>query len=361
MVGLFLFKENDRMKISVCLIVKNEESQLERALTSIPIGCEVIIVDTGSNDRTVEVATRLGAKVYSYEWNNHFGEARNASIQHATGDHIFIMDADEQLPGDWELTLRYHLKQFPNQPATVLIHNITEGETTAHYAVRLFPNNGDYLFKGRVHEQLYYGEEAADFIRSSVKINHYGYSHEQYMTKGKFERYVRLYKEELTHQPKDGYMLYQLGKLYYSVKQYNEAYETLIESVSLQQYERFYYPPMLVILGYSMKEMNCSSHAYELLAPFAHMYLKFPDMQFLLGMLAMETGQLDQIEYHFKQALSIGDTDYYTTVVGCGSFRAAHNLAVFYEVTGKTEKAQTYYNLAAEQNFVPSISRLKEI
>lgn len=349
------------MKISVCLIVKNEESQLNRALDSIPSGSEIVIVDTGSTDCTVKIATKSGAKVYTYEWNDNFADARNVSIRQATGDYIFIMDADEQLASDWETTTKQHLREFPNQPASVLIYNITERELTAHHAVRLFPNNGQYMFQGRVHEQLYCGDEPAEFVQSSIKMNHYGYSQEQFITKGKFERYIHLYKEELKHNSNDGYMLYQLGKLYYSVKQYKEAYEPLAASVSLQQFERFYYPPMLVMLGYTLKELNRSKQAYELLEPLTHKYPKFPDLAFLLGMLVMETGQIDRIERHFKQALRIGDTDRYTTVVGCGSYRAAHNLGVYYEVTGQKEESRKYYSMAAQQNFEPSLTRLKEL
>lgn len=349
------------MKISVCMIVKNEESQLKRALASIPGDCEIVVIDTGSNDQTVELAEQLGAKVYAYEWSDHFAEARNASIRHATGDYILIMDADEELPDDWESAVRIHLERFPNQAATVQIHNITEGEITAHHAVRLFPNNGQYAFQGRVHEKLYCGSEPAQAVLSTIRIYHYGYSEEQYITKGKFERYIRLYQEELAQNPNDGYMLYQLGKLYYSVKQYKDAYEPLSAAVSLQQFERFYYPPLLVIFGYTLKELNLSRHAYELLEPLAPLFPKFPDLPFLLGMLAMETGQIQQIERHFKEALSIGDTDRYTTVVGCGSFRAAHNLGVYYEVTGKLAEARKHYELAAKQNFGPSSRRLEEL
>ncbi|WP_239615872.1 tetratricopeptide repeat-containing glycosyltransferase family 2 protein [Cohnella mopanensis] len=348
------------MKISVCMIVKNEELQLGRALTSIPISCEVIIVDTGSTDRTIAIARETGARVYEYEWRHHFADARNFSVKQATGDYIFIMDADEQLFENWECAVNEHLARFPDQASAVMIHNITEGDLTVHHGVRLFPNNGKYVFRGNVHEQLYNEEELAQPIHSAIKLNHYGYSKEQYESKGKFERYVHLYREALIQDPNNGYMLYQLGKLYYSLNQFKEAYEPLSAAVMQQQFDRLYYPPLLVMFGYTLKELNNSNQAYELLLPLASKYPKFPDLYFQLGILAMETGRFNQIESHYKQALAIGDTDRYTTVCGCGSYRAAHNLGVFYEVSGRIKEACEYYKLAAVQQFQPSIQRLTE-
>lgn len=349
------------MKISICMIVKNEEQQLSRALSSIPSGCEIVVVDTGSSDRTIEIAMEFGASVHQYKWDDHFANARNASIMHATGEYIFIMDADEQISEDWKLAIQKHLELFPDQASTALIHNITEGELTAHHSVRLFPNNGKYEFRGNVHEQLFCGDEPAKAIRSAIRINHYGYSQEQYTSKGKFERYVHLYNQALAQNPEDGYMLYQLGKLYYSLKRYTEAYEPLASAVLLQQFDRFYYPPLLVMFGYTLKELNNSEQAYELLVPMLSMYPKFPDLPFQLGVLAMEAGRIDQIAPHFERALAIGETDGYTTVIGCGSYRAAHNLGVYYEITGRTKEAREYYAFAAERHFEPSLQRLAEL
>ncbi len=84
--------------ISLCMIVKNEEKNLERCLSSYaPLMDEIIVVDTGSTDRTKEIAARFTDKIYNFEWINDFSAARNFSFEKATCDYIFSADADEVL------------------------------------------------------------------------------------------------------------------------------------------------------------------------------------------------------------------------------------------------------------------------
>ena len=83
-------------EISLCMIVKNEEEYLPRCLENIKdIVDEIIIVDTGSTDKTVEIAKSYGAKVYYFKWNNNFSEARNVSLKYATKDWILILNVDD--------------------------------------------------------------------------------------------------------------------------------------------------------------------------------------------------------------------------------------------------------------------------
>ena len=89
---------NRKPRLSVCMIVKNEERFLGQCLASVKdIADELIVIDTGSTDRTVEIAREHGAQVGHFEWCNDFAAARNASIAPATGDWILFLDADEEL------------------------------------------------------------------------------------------------------------------------------------------------------------------------------------------------------------------------------------------------------------------------
>ena len=87
-----------RNEVSLCMIVKNEENYLPNCLNSIKdIVDEIIVVDTGSTDKTVDIAKSFGAKVYYFPWRNNFSEARNESLKYATKDWILILDADDEL------------------------------------------------------------------------------------------------------------------------------------------------------------------------------------------------------------------------------------------------------------------------
>ena len=101
------------MQISSCLIVKNEAENIARCLESIKsISDEIIVVDTGSTDNTVEIAKSYGARIYFYEWDNNFSNARNFALEKATGDWIIFLDADEYFEENTPKELKNVLKHM---------------------------------------------------------------------------------------------------------------------------------------------------------------------------------------------------------------------------------------------------------
>jgi radical SAM superfamily enzyme YgiQ (UPF0313 family)/glycosyltransferase involved in cell wall biosynthesis/ADP-heptose:LPS heptosyltransferase/predicted O-methyltransferase YrrM len=166
---------HNRASLSLCMIVKNEEQYLPRCLHSIaPVVDEMIIVDTGSTDRTKNIAVAYGAKLYDFSWNDDFSEARNASLAKASGDWIFVLDADELVsPLDYpalENILRK--KKAVRTGYSLITRNYTEvfgvegwsaneGKYEREAAgngwlpskkVRLFPNDPRIRFENPVHE-----------------------------------------------------------------------------------------------------------------------------------------------------------------------------------------------------------------
>ncbi|MDA3835613.1 MAG: glycosyltransferase, partial [Spirochaetales bacterium] len=159
--------------LSLCMIVKDEEKWLAQCLSSVAsIVQEIIIVDTGSMDNTVEIVKSFGAKVFHHAWNNDFAEARNVSLEHATGEWVFVLDADEiiakkDLPGIWEACLSGRFNAY-----TLITRNYTADSRGSNWVpndeaykeakglpgwfpsrkVRLFKNNKDVRFEGAVHE-----------------------------------------------------------------------------------------------------------------------------------------------------------------------------------------------------------------
>lgn len=347
------------MKVSVCLIVKNEQENLPRALGSIPEGYEIVVTDTGSTDETVNIAKRYGAKIHYFEWQEDFSAARNACASQATGDYILAMDADEELPPDADRQIREFIGKFPNQAGCIYIHNSMEGSIKRHRMVRFYPRQSGFYFHGPVHEQIYRDGAPASFEILPIQMAHYGYEDTEYERKNKSARYLPYYEKYLKQYPNDGYMLYQLGKLYSAMEEWETAERYLLASKEQEQFNRLYYPVMLVLLGYTWKEQGRSAEAERLLQPFAPMYSDFPDLFFLLGLLAMDTGNISAVETRLTEALRIGDTDKYTSVYGTGSFLAAYNLGVYYEVTGQTDLAVQCYRFAAEYEYEPALARLK--
>ncbi|GJM82100.1 hypothetical protein HMSSN139_45960 [Paenibacillus sp. HMSSN-139] len=192
-----------------------------------------------------------------------------------------MIDADEHLVTEADKIIRQFVSDNPDIPGAVLIENEIGNEVMRHRMVRFFPNDRKYRYRGTVHEQLYIEDKLAPYLPIPLVLHHYGYGEEEYQQKNKFERYIELYKKHLVQSPNDGYMLYQAGKLYYSFKRFKDAEKFLIRSYEQRELDRLYFPVMIVMLGYTWKEMGRPLEANDLLNQFQFDYPDFPDIPIL--------------------------------------------------------------------------------
>lgn len=208
------------VRISQCMIVKNEEKNIERALSwGKSVMWEQIVVDTGSTDRTVEIARKMGAKVCKFPWIDDFAAAKNYAIEQCGGDWIAFLDADEyMLPKD--------VKKLSDIIKTLYERNLDglstgwlqlddSGETFAFGTqVRFFRNIPDIRYRRRIHEQLesVSGRELrlGDGVKE-LSIFHTGYQSGNMEGKKKNGRNRRLILEELRENPDDFEMMGYMG------------------------------------------------------------------------------------------------------------------------------------------------------
>ena len=180
------------LRLSLCMIVKDEEEMLPGCLEPLRgVVDEMIVVDTGSTDRTVEIAESFGAKVVHFPWNGSFADARNVSIDNATGDWIMYLDADEHLEDEDAPRLRDLLGRTWREGFYLVETNYTGGEdtgsATTHLALRLWRNRPEYRFEGRIHEQkthtmpMYLPER---FETTTIRVRHYGYLNQRIALEG---------------------------------------------------------------------------------------------------------------------------------------------------------------------------------
>ena len=206
-------RRQNSVRLSQCMIVKNEEKNIEKALGwAKAVAFEQIVVDTGSADRTVELAEKLGAKVYHFEWVDDFSAARNYAQERATGDWIVVLDADEYISPQDAKKLMVILAQIHADPGQYarykalsckLINVDDDGRPRASlYTCRVFRNTPEVRYKGRIHEQL--DITAADILRvEDITIIHTGYSESARTEKNKFERNIKMLRDELKREPDD--------------------------------------------------------------------------------------------------------------------------------------------------------------
>ena len=200
--------------VTVAMIVKNEEHNLIRCLTSIKaLADDLVIVDTGSTDRSVAIAEKYGARVYHHPWQDDFAFHRNQSIGYATTDWVFCIDADEQLVGNAGL-IRHRLEAAGAGVAAfdIMMHDIQGGQVLLRFAVAKLFRPGQVVYHDIKHNRAVYAGPAD--MMPWVHVNHFGYDQGDTVRDQKFERDERLLKKRLTIDAADWPAHFYLGQMY---------------------------------------------------------------------------------------------------------------------------------------------------
>jgi len=248
------------IRLSVCLIVKNEEKFLQQCLDSVkPIADEIIILDTGSDDRTVEIATSSGARVFHYTWENDFAKARNQCLSYARGSWILVLDADEQLDTQSYEAIREEISRAIHRPNEFNVYSVkfinylnsrNTHESIIHYYTRLFPNLKELRYTGKLHEQLTLSVPWITIHNNytdEILIHHYGYSPEVAGSKDKDNRNKALLENALKEDPGNWFhhhnyatMLFDDGKYREALEHFHKA-EMLAEKINKHDFDTSFF------------------------------------------------------------------------------------------------------------------------
>jgi len=244
--------------LSLCMIVKNEEEFLEQCLSSVKyIADEIIIVDTGSTDRTKEIAKKFNAKVIEHKWNNNFSEARNISLEHATKEWILVLDADEAISREdlpkikiliknrdfdgYMLVQRTYMNNSESQKWVPSKDDIyTESKPYAGWVysgiTRLFKNRKDIRFEYPVHETVMESIKRANgkIGAASIPIHHYGKVRGKKYVDGKSSIYLELGKKKIEEKG-SAKAYYEYGVQCQVLGRLGEAAEAFRKSISLNR------------------------------------------------------------------------------------------------------------------------------
>jgi glycosyltransferase involved in cell wall biosynthesis len=348
------------------MITKNEEFKLKKCLESVKdIVNEIIIVDTGSTDKTKDIALEFGAKIYDYKWDNNFANARNYSISKSSGDWNLILDADEFIINiDLDSVYKFMDSKYKTI-GQIKIVNLFEqdGEIrkSNSFISRLAPK-GVY-FNGSIHEQL-----DCSYPRKRVDIE---LEHDGYLNTNKFDRNIALILNELKENSNDSYLLYQAAKTYYSNKMYKEAspyFDAFYTNFNVDT-DAFVKDGLILYL-YNIIKANELEKGLKIINDNFDMMNKYCDFYFVCGVFFTELVAFnpekymcyfDNIELSYLNALQLGESNDSDSVEGTGSYLAAFNLGVFYELIGNSDKALEYCKLSYDYNYIPSLNILNSL
>lgn len=219
-----------KMTTSLMMITKNEEENIAACLASVAgIFDDVVVMDTGSQDRTVEIAEALGARVFHFPWVDSFAAARNECLKHVTGEWLFWMDADDRLDDENREKLRKLVAELPDENVAFVFKVLCVprepgGQGTVVDHVRLFRNLPGLAWEHRIHEQILPSlkRRGATPRWADVVVHHIGYQDPQLQPQ-KLARNLRLLHLEYQEQPHHPYTLFNMGLAYRDLGKAAEA------------------------------------------------------------------------------------------------------------------------------------------
>lgn len=222
--------------ITLSMIVKNEEKHLADCLESVKnVVDEIVIVDTGSTDKTIEIADSFNARIFHFDWTNDFSAARNFALRNSTGKWILYLDADERLDKESAKKIK-SLTQTDNNIGYYCTIKSYDSENyrdnTIRY-VRFFRNHTEARFEGKVHEQITQSLEKLQFkfIHSDILIHHIGYDITKEEKKQKALRNLKLLIEDYENS-KNEYVLFQIAQSKFILENFSEAKNDFIKLIN---------------------------------------------------------------------------------------------------------------------------------
>lgn len=394
--------------LSLAMIVKNEEQNMAQCLSSVQrLVNEIVIIDTGSTDKTKEIAAQFTAKTFDFSWTDNFAAARNEALKHATGDWVLILDADEIIAAEDHPKIKEAINNWDLSGYQILTRNYTNstsmtswqpGSSTDPYArsyagwfpslkVRLFQRKEGIQFEGRIHEMVDASivQNGGKLAVLPIPVHHYGGEEKD---PAKVQRYLELSQKKVAENSTDAKAYFELGVLYKEVGHYADAEQMLLKSVELDD---THLAPRLNVAIIQQKQGKYDDAIGNYLAIIEKENTISPDAHFGLGFCYFRQNKLEEALTQFQLAVKYNPSfvDAYINLGAVwerlGGFqegvealqdaialapqnaRAYYNLGVIWEKVGNLAQAKAAYEKAIELDYprkaeiIPKVVKIKEI
>lgn|GEM_PF-959623 len=355
-------------RISLCMIAKDEEDFIARCLDSVKeVVGQIIVVDTGSTDRTKEVAREFGAEVYQIRWEDDFSKARNYSLSLASGDWILVLDADEWMdPGSKDpikaiVSSPWPDPFYPPIYMAKMINYLDDEENPAkaviHFNPRLFPNDPSIKFRGRIHEQVFHIDrfgrtEDMKIMAPDILIHHIGYTPKVKAKKGKKERNVGLLVKSMEEMPEEPFHYYNFG-----IEMFNtdpeKALSAFLKSIELNEAsgsKPYYMASACAYAAGCLIKLNRAPEGLELCEKGLEIIPEYPDLWLNKGIILSEIGDLEGAMSCFERAIECRNSPIPMGVdAGASSWKAYLWMGNIRARQGRFKDAISFYGKAIEE------------
>jgi tetratricopeptide (TPR) repeat protein len=307
-------------RVSLCMIVKNEEANLPACLATVAdLVHEIVVVDTGSTDRTKEVAARLGAHVFDFPWVDNFAAARNESLRQASGDWIFWMDADDRLDEENRCKLRALFAGLGSENVAYMMKcrllvapGSGEAERVVDHA-RLFRRDPQIRWHYRVHEQILPAicKLGGEPRLTDAVVHHIGYQDRSRQPE-KLQRNLRLMQMDYADDPNDPFTLYNLGRLLERLGRIGEGIPYWRRSLQLVSPQETYIAKLYTLLAEGYAQLGKRTALLEVCLAGLARFPEHPELLFRVGALLFEQRDLPAAAAALERLLRVSPEGHFT-------------------------------------------------
>lgn len=357
--------------LSLCMIVKNEESVLKRCLDSVKgIVDEIVIADTGSTDNTVKIASEYTKHIYKYEWTDSFSEARNFVQKKAKGKWILVLDADEFVDRDNLIAVKNKLLENTVNIDVFFteIYNFTgkNGEyIVQHKAVRIYKNHTSIKFTRTIHEQLVHEDRELKSDISDLIIYHSGYLKNTVKNKDKNTRNTQLIKKQTEKMGKMGFDYFNRGNEFLLSQEFEKALECYQQAYLSQKDISLEWVPInavqTILCLIALKRFK---EALLVIDEGERLWKKAPDFKYLKGQVFLDQNRLEDAKEQLTSL--IVNKNKYNTFIKSVDFLELYPymlLGYIYEKENNNNKAIMSYThvLSANKESYQALYKLMSI
>jgi glycosyltransferase involved in cell wall biosynthesis/Tfp pilus assembly protein PilF len=347
-----------RQRVSLTMIVRNEQAHLPACLASV-IGLvdEMVVVDTGSTDRTKEIAARFGAKVYDFPWRDDFAAARNEALSRATGDWVLWLDADDRIDADNQRKLEALFASLGDELGVYMMHCVCQADPTGGAAsvvdhARLFRRHPQVRWEYRVHEQILPAVQRAGgkVHNTDVAIRHEGYE-DAGVRRHKNERNLRLLEMDRAARPSDPVVLFNLGWVYQKLGRPADAVPVLRRALEKMPGNLSVRPKLYVVLARSLRQAGQVQEAAAVCREGLAAHPEEDELLFEGAQALHDLGDLGGAEVNLRglQQLAASAGPGRLTAAGVHGCKARHHLALLWRDGGRTAEAEAAWKALLDE------------
>ena len=348
----------DSYSLSVCILTKNEESTIEKAIRSVKdIADEIIILDTGSTDKTIDILKNHQVQLFTDIWHNDFSQARNEVMSHANCDWILMLDADECVEMELKDSIKPLLKNLSKNKVyqTKIVNFIDKNnidEKIEHYVVRLLPNYKGIKYIRAIHEYPVNKDDSIieSEILNGLEIKHTGYLSNNVKEKDKIQRNRSILEKALSNDPQSIIDYFYLAENYKEENNYQKTIEYSEKVIELEekfsQFESIIKMAKMNIIE-SMIVLKKYDQAFDKSEYFQKNLESRPDYWFLKGSIEYNRNNYNQAIKYEQKALSLRSQIIYPSIdIGAISWKPLSLIAESYVKLEDYKNASLYYRRA---------------